>query len=478
MKRASIVILFVLSVAAVVGFWMGHEYQKGVLASKIPYKELEKFSKVLQFVESNYVEDTKAPQLLDGAIRGMLNSLDPHSSYLSQDVYREMKEETQGKFGGLGIEVTVKDGLITVLSPIEDSPAFRAGIKAGDQIIRIGDVYTKNLQIADAITLMRGKPGSTIKITLFRRDTGKSEDMTLKRESVRLQSVKSTRIEGDIGYFRITSFIERSGEDLAKHFDRMNKEKPLVGMILDLRGNPGGLLDQAVRVTNLFIDEGPVVYTIGRDHSKKEVENARKGRKMTDLPLVTLVDGSSASASEIVAGALQDYGRSIIAGQQTFGKGSVQQVIPLGDESGLKLTVSRYYTPSGRSIQVKGITPDVTLDNLDPKVIAEAKASASRRIREADLEGHFDNEDEAPAIAKREATATPLSPANTEVLPLVDRLKTDYMVVQSQGILRTYSVLKKGLQKPEFKIDVDARMAKAPKAEPINSEPKAEDSKE
>jgi carboxyl-terminal processing protease len=470
--RGSWVIGLLLLGVAGTGFYLGSRYETGVVADKAPYRELEKFSKVLQFVEANYVEPVKGDDLVEGAIKGMLGTMDPHSAYLPPELYKEMKVETSGKFGGLGIEVTIKDGTIIVVAPIDDSPAYRAGVKTGDQIVKIAGKSAKQIGLQEAVQLMRGKPGSKIAVTLLRKGAPKLIDLVLTRESIKLQSVKYARLPNNTGYFRISSFMERTGDELAKAFTKLNTEHKLEGLVLDLRGNPGGLLDQAVKVVNVFVDEGPVVYTIGRDKKKKEIEFAQKGRQLTDLPLVVLVDGSSASASEIVAGALQDYGRGIIAGQQTFGKGSVQTIIPLADDSGLKLTIARYYTPSGRSIQVKGITPDVWLDYIDPKVIDEARKN-SKSLREADLAGHFENEQGdgddndngdslAPASDKDATPALSKSDDSKVVLPLEERLKKDYMVSQAEGILRTLAVFKKGFKKPEFKLDEDSAVAQAP----------------
>jgi len=477
-------LISVLSLAVVLGFHFGRQFQKGALAEKAPYKELEKFSKVLQFVEDNYVEKIKAEELIESSIKGMMNGLDPHSAYLPPEVYREMKVETQGKFGGLGIEVTIKDGLISVVSPIEDSPAYRAGIKSGDQVIKIDGKNLRNVSLQEAVNLMRGKPGSKVTVTVLRKGALKPLDFVLARESIKIQSVKFSRYGDSTAYLRISSFMERTAEELSKALNKLNSEKKITGIILDMRGNPGGLLDQAIKVTNLFIDEGPVVYTIGRDRDKKEAEFAQKGLNIWEQPMVVLVDGSSASASEIVAGALQDYGRAVIAGQQTFGKGSVQTVLPLGDDSGMKVTIARYYTPSGRSIQVKGITPDVKLDYFDVKVVSDARKN-QRRVREADLEGHFANEKDPEAEKAFEEIANSGKENPEDLSAAADdsnlnfdvRLKRDYMVNQAEGILRTISVVKGGLKKPDFQMDDDKRLAKvapdvpeAKAAEPV--EPK------
>lgn len=478
MRISTRALLFVTIGSAIgLGFYFGNQYQKGALAEKAPYKELEKFSKVLQFVEDNYVEKVKAEDLVESAIKGLLAGLDPHSSYLPPEVFREMKVETSGKFGGLGIEVTVKDGIISVVAPIDDSPAYKAGIKTGDQIIKIDGKYTRNISLQEAVNLMRGKPGSKISISVLRKGFDKPLDFVMARESIRIQSVKSSMYGEDIAYVRISSFMERTSDDLQKALYKLNNQKKLSGIILDLRGNPGGLLDQAVHVVNLFVEEGPVVYTIGRDRSKKETENAQKGRNTWELPMVVLVDGSSASASEIVAGALQDYGRAVIAGQQTFGKGSVQTVIPLGDDSGLKVTIARYYTPSGRSIQVKGITPDVKLDYFDPKIVSDLRKN-QRRMRESDLEGHFANEKdpeaeksyEEAAAANKDSPADVSAAADESNLSLDIRLRKDYMVSQAEGILRTMKVVKSGLKKPSFQIDDDVKVAKSPSAKEKSSD--------
>ncbi len=443
-------------------FILGSCFERGSVADKAPYRELEKFSKVLHYIEANYVETVKVEKLIEGAIRGMLETLDPHSAYLSPEVYKEMKVETSGKFGGLGIEVSVTDGYVTVVTPIDDSPAFRAGIKAGDKIIQINGKMTKNLSLPEAVTLMRGKVGESIHLVISRKRVEGPLKFSLKRESIRMQSVKSLLMPQGVAYFRISSFQERTSEDLAKEYEKIAAKKP-VGIILDLRGNPGGLLDQATRVVNLFVDEGPIVYTIGRDRAKKEVESAQRGRKVTDLPLVVLVDGSSASASEIVAGALQDYGRGIIAGSQTFGKGSVQTIVPVGDEAGLKVTIARYYTPSGRSIQVRGITPDVLIESIDPQLIETAQ-KAARKYREADLDRHFDNEEDGSGQSLKENVGEKddkvAKVPEAASLPLEERLKKDFMVIQAQGILKTMTVVKSGLKKPNFKMEEEQKIVK------------------
>jgi len=479
--------VLVLLAASAGALFLFQKYRPGANADKTPYKEIEKFAKILQYIEANYVEETKPSRLFEGAINGLLLGLDPHSAYMAPDVYKEMKEETSGKFGGLGIEVTVQDGYITVITPIDDTPAYRAGIKTGDKIIKIDGKSTKDMPLPEAVTLMRGDIGGKVKMTILRQGERKPLEYELARESVKLQSVRSVRLDDKIGYLRISSFMESTADDLGKHLDKLSRPKKIDGLILDLRGNPGGLLDQAVRVVNAFVDEGPVVYTIGRDRANKEVEYAQKGRQRTDVPVVVLVDGSSASASEIVAGALQDYRRAVIAGQKTFGKGSVQTIVPLGDDSGLKLTIARYYTPSGRSIQARGILPDVLIEPVDPKAV-EAAYKSARRMREADLEGHFENEalsqdeydefgepilpePEAPPASKDSTKDSKSSPDAAKALTLEERVKKDYMITQGRRILQTMFVVKGGAVIPQFNLKDEDKDAKAKREKTPESTP-------
>jgi carboxyl-terminal processing protease len=408
---------------------------------KAPYKELEIFARVMHFIDENYVDKVDSKELIIGAVRGMLRTLDPHSAYLPAKMYKDFKDDTSGEFGGVGIELGVQDKTLTVIAPLEDGPAFKSGVLAGDRIVRIDSKMTKDLSTEDAMALLKGKPGTKVVIT-FKREN-KIIEIPIVRNVIRISTVKSALFHEDTGYVRITSFGEKTAKDAEKAIETLQENKNLRGIVLDLRGNPGGLLDQAIKLTNLFIEEGPVVYTIGRDKKKREVESALRGRRVTKLPLVVLVDGSSASASEIVAGALQDYRRGVIAGQRTFGKGSVQSVIPLNNDAGLKLTVARYYTPSGRSIQAKGIEPDVPLDYVDEKTFISIKEH-NKTIREKDLEGHFENEE------KQTATKSILVSAQERIS---SGLENDYMFLQARGILKTMSLVREGTQKtPEFNI--------------------------
>ncbi len=413
---------------------------------KAPYKELEIFARVMHFIDENYVDKVDSKELIIGAVRGMLRTLDPHSAFMPAKMYKDFKDDTSGEFGGVGIELGIQDKTLTVIAPIEDGPAFKAGVLAGDRIFRIDSKMTKDLSTEDAMALLKGKPGTKVVIT-FKRD-GKAIEIPIVRNVIRISTIKSTLFHEDTGYLRVTSFGEKTAKDAEKAIENLQSNKSLRGIVLDLRGNPGGLLDQAVKLTNLFIEEGPVVYTIGRDKKKREVENALRGRRITKLPLVVLVDGSSASASEIVAGALQDYRRGVVAGQRTFGKGSVQSVIPLNNDSGLKLTVARYYTPSGRSIQAKGIEPDVPLDYVDEKTFKSIK-DHNKTIREKDLEGHFENEEK-----EKEKNSIIVSAQQR----ISAGLESDYMFLQARGILKTMSLVREGTQKtPEFNIQEEEK---------------------
>ncbi len=357
------------------------------------YENLELFQKVLHFVEANYVDEIKNKDLVYGAIKGMLETLDPHSNFLTPEIFKEMKVDTSGKFGGLGIEIGIKDNILTIMAPIEDTPAWRAGLKPNDRIVKINAESTKGMTLMEAVGKMRGKKGTDVTLSIYRDGFEKIRDVTVTRDVIKIQSVKSEELEPEYGYIRLTSFNESAATDIKKAIEKLESKKKLKGLVFDLRTNPGGLLDQAVEVSSLFIDEGVIVSTIGRNRDQKDVKYARKGNARKDFPVAILVNSNSASAAEIVAGALQDHHRAIIMGQPTFGKGSVQTVIELGPDLGLKLTIARYYTPSGRSIQEKGVHPDIILDDYDPKLLTEAKRKLDP-FREKDLKGHMVNTDE------------------------------------------------------------------------------------
>jgi carboxyl-terminal processing protease len=354
------------------------------------YRSLETFTNILSIVKKNYVGEVNTKDLIEGAIDGMLNSLDPHSAYLSPDLYKDLQTETRGKFGGLGIEITIRDGFLTVVSPIEDTPAFRAGIEAGDQIIKIEDEFTKDMTLMKAVKKMRGPKGSKITISIKRKDVPKLIEFTITRDTIRIRSVRSRTLEEGYAYVRIAQFQERTNRDLRKALKELNTENGGIrGLVLDLRNNPGGLLTQAVKVSDIFLDSGLIVYTEGRLENQKQKYFSSLEDSWVGFPIVILVNGGSASASEIVAGALQDHKRAIVLGTKTFGKGSVQTILPLDDHSALRLTTARYFTPKGRSIQAKGILPDIVMENVRR---SEAKKTGKKEaLREENLPGHLQN---------------------------------------------------------------------------------------
>ena len=368
------------------------------------YEGLEAFTNVIAIVQKNYVEDVGSQKLIEGAINGMLNALDPHSAYLTPELYKELQVDTEGSFGGLGIEITLRDGVLTVVAPIEDTPAHRAGVKAGDQIIKIEGELTKDMTLVEAVKKMRGPRGSKIVISVRREGVNKLIDFSLMREVIRVHSVKSRSLEKGYGYIRLSQFQDRTGNDLEEALSNLTRENgKLAGLILDLRNNPGGLLSQAVKVSDTFLESGLVVYTEGRLDNQKQKYFAHPGG-YTETPMVVLVNGGSASASEIVAGALQDHGRAVVLGMQTFGKGSVQTILPLESGAALRLTTALYFTPNGRSIQVTGVTPDITLDNYANTKIA---ARGQRDVREENLRGHFDNKKQPATMPKRKEISLP-----------------------------------------------------------------------
>ncbi|MHB8381900.1 MAG: S41 family peptidase [Candidatus Binataceae bacterium] len=361
------------------------------------YQQLETFANVLAIVQKNYVEPVSTKELIDGAITGMLASLDPHSAYLTPELYRDLEVETRGSFGGLGIEITIKDGVLTVVAPIEDTPAYHAGIKAGDQIIKIDNDFTKDMTLTEAVKRMRGPRGSKIKLTIHRMGVPELFTVTMARDVIKIQSVKSKELKDGYSYLRITTFQEATDEGVEKAITQFTKDGhgKIKGLVLDLRDNPGGLLNQAVKVSDDFLDGGMIVYTQGRLENQQQKFFSHKKKDFDDFPMVVLVNGGSASASEIVAGALQDQKRAVIVGTQTFGKGSVQTILPLDDQSALRLTTARYFTPNGRSIQAVGITPDVEIEEPKPTLAAleipGVQMDQDEEIHERDLPHHFKN---------------------------------------------------------------------------------------
>jgi carboxyl-terminal processing protease len=363
--------------------------QKVSALSNNMYEDLKVFTDVIGLIQKDYVEETKSKDLIQGAIKGMLETLDPHSAFMPPNVFKEMQEETKGRFEGLGIEITLKDGILTVVSPIEGTPAFRAGILAGDQIIKIDGESTKNFTLVDSVKRMRGPRGTKVTITIMREGLPKPKDFTLVRDVIPVRSVRHELLEKNYGYVRISQFQEKTDGDFEKALKALEEESKgaLKGLVLDLRNNPGGLLDQAVKISDRFIDSGVIVSIDGRREEAKQKWPAHPDGTATRYPLIVLVNGGSASGAEIVAGAIQDHGRGILVGTQTFGKGSVQTIIPLKDGSGLRLTTARYYTPSGRSIQARGIVPDIIVKPSRPE--EEKEVLIPKLPTEKDLERHL-----------------------------------------------------------------------------------------
>ena len=369
------------------------------------YKELQTFANVLAIVQKNYVEPVSTKRLINGAISGMLGSLDPHSAYLTPDLYRDLEVETRGSFGGLGIEITIKNDLLTVVAPIEGTPAYQAGIKAGDQIIKINDDFTKGMALTDAVKLMRGPRGSKIHLTIHRDSVPDLFTVAVTREVIKIQSVKNKNLKDGYAYIRVSTFQDGTSDDVEKAMAKFQKENHgrIKGLVLDLRDDPGGLLNQAVRVSDEFLDGGLIVYTQGRLESQQQKYFAHKKKDSQDYPMVVIVNGGTASASEIVAGALQDQRRAIIEGTQTFGKGSVQTILPLDDNSALRLTTARYYTPNGRSIQAVGITPNEVVEppkaTLASLEVPGIEINHDEEIHESDLPHHFKNNQHQPSLS-------------------------------------------------------------------------------
>ena len=374
MKKSFIVYLFLI----VTPIFISAEEDKDV------YKYLNLCGEAFEKIKNNYVEPINSKDLIESAIEGMLTSLDPHSSYLNNKELNELRVQTKGEFGGLGIEVTLENGFVKVIAPIDDTPAYKAGIKSGDLITHLDDEPVLGMTLSEAVSIMRGKVGSKIKLTV-RRNENEKVDINIIRAIIQLKSVKS-RIENNIGYIRVSSFNQKVDKQIIDSINSFKKKNSLIGYVLDLRNNPGGLLDQAVNVTDIFLERGEIVSTKGRNGKRGSRYNAVKKDLTDGLPLVVLINQGSASASEIVAGALQDHKRAIIMGTKSFGKGSVQTIIPSGEDVAIKLTTAKYYTPSGRSIQQTGIDPDILVEQ------AELKKLDNQRRKESDLRGAIDNE--------------------------------------------------------------------------------------
>ena len=413
----------------------GRAVTKVMATARSEYENLETFTNILAIVRKNYVENVNTKDLIMGAINGMLNSLDPHSSYLTPDLYKELQMRTQGRFAGLGMEVTIRSGILTVVSPIEDTPAYRAGIKARDQIIKIDDELTKDMTQMQAMRKMRGPKGSKITISIKREGALQLLNFTIVRDTIRIRSVRARTLEEGYVYVRIAKFQERTRQDVHETLKRLSSNKGgIKGLVLDLRNNPGGLLSQAVGVADIFLASGLIVYTEGRLEDQQQKYFAHKeGWGWAKIPMVVLVNGGSASASEIVSGALQDHKRAIVLGTKTFGKGTVQAILPLDDHSALRLTTARYFTPKGRSIQAKGIVPDIVMENVPSQ---EAKAEKKQPfMREEDLPGHLEKQgeqkDKEKPVAEREE----------------GRVENDAQIKRALELLKGWEVFKHLVQK-------------------------------
>jgi len=375
------------------GFWQAD--------AATDYQQLQKFSRVMALVRQAYVEDVSDEELIDGALSGMLSSLDPHSTYLDKEMYKQMTVDTKGEFGGLGIEIAAAEGGIRIVSPIEDTPADRAGVKAGDLIIKIDNELTRDMSLSEGVKKMRGKPGTSIVLTIFRKGNDTPLEIKIVRAVIKVKSVKSDLLAPGYAYLRITQFQERTASLLKKQIKELKKRAggKLAGAVLDLRNNPGGLLNQAVEVSDMFLDKGNIVSTKSRA-GKNLSFDARRGDSLNGLPLIVLINHGSASASEIVSGALQDHHRAVLVGTKSFGKGSVQSVVPLNDGTAIKVTTALYYTPSGRSIQATGIDPDIEVEQVLRKP-ADVPESKKPLVSERDLKGHLANGNKKKSRAKQ-----------------------------------------------------------------------------
>jgi len=416
-------VLLILFGGIVMGRW-------GIQAvsAQSSYEDLRLFTEVMSMIKKNYVDDVKTKDLVTGAIKGMLSSLDPHSGYMTAEQFKEFQADTKGEFGGLGIQIAIKDSVVTVIAPIEDTPAYRAGLKAGDKIMKIAGESTKDMSIHDAVTRMRGPKGKQVTLSIFREGWKETKDFTIVRDIIKIKSVKSKMIRDDVGYVKLTQFQETTASDMAKALAALQKSG-MKSLVLDLRNNPGGLLNAAVEVSEQFLPAKKlVVFIKGRTGEKMEYFTESEFKTYEQMPIVVLVNQGSASASEIVAGALKDWNRAVVLGVQTFGKGSVQSLVPLTDGSGLRLTTAKYYTPKGTSIQSVGITPDIIV-KLEAKEGKENKEVTV--VRERDLDRHLKNEKNEPSQKEK----------NEEKAVYEVEEKDDAQLLRAIDILKTWKVI-------------------------------------
>ena len=440
-EKRRVAVVFALGLALGAGMtiyssvFAGNE--KTTTASPLPLEELRAFTEVFGRVKSDYVESVEDKDLLEYAIKGMLSGLDPHSAYLNPEEFKEMRIGTDGKFGGLGIEVSMENGFVKVISPIDDTPAERAGIKAGDVIVRLDDTPVKGMTLNEAVKIMRGEPGTDILLTVVREGEEGPLKITITRDIIRIKSVRGRTLDPGYGYIRISQFQSATGTSMRKQLSELKKENggELKGLVLDLRNNPGGVLNASVSVADAFVSKGKIVYTEGRVKDSLLTFNASPNDLLKSAPIVVLVNGGSASASEIVAGALQDHKRAIIMGTKTFGKGSVQTIMPMNNGAALKITTARYFTPSGRSIQAEGIEPDIEVEQLE---VSKKEDAAVERLREADLRDHLENgngghADEADKNDKSGKTMEKTDEKN---------IKDDYQLNEALNLLKGVNIVR------------------------------------
>lgn len=440
-SKRNFLVLFlgvVLGVTIAIGHGVWADRNAATADSSIPLEELRAFTDVFAKIKSDYVEEVDDKTLLEYAISGMLSNLDPHSTYLDADAYKELQVGTTGEFGGLGIEVSMENGFVKVISPIEDTPAQKAGIRAGDLIIRLDETPVKGLTLKDAVDLMRGKPGTDIVLTVIREGQEKPLKFTLTRAVIQVKSVKSRTLDKGYGYLRITQFQTHTAENLLDAITALKKENngELKGVVLDLRNNPGGVLNAAVSVSDAFIDNGLIVYTEGRVKDSEMKFKATPGDVLNGAPMVVLINAGSASASEIVAGALQDDHRAIIMGEKSFGKGSVQTIVPISADTALKLTTARYFTPSGRSIQAEGIVPDISLSDIK---LSSADKPEFDPVKEANLTGHLANPTEKADAANGGKAKPDTKDTTAESAQQEPLINTDYQLYEALNLLKGIS---------------------------------------
>ena len=444
-KRYKVILGLLLFISPILWIGITGSHQSLLAGTDKTYEELKVFSDVLGIIEKNYVDPVDSKKLIRGAIRGMISSIDPHSAFLLPEAYKDLQIETKGHFSGIGIVITLQDEVVTVISPIEGTPAYKAGIKAGDRIIKVDGEETKTMMLWEAVKKMRGKKGTSVVITITRKGVPGPIDFTIVRDIIPLESVRSHLLKRECGYIRITNFRENTADDVEAALKKFESAKtPLKGLILDLRDNPGGLLDQAVEVADIFLDKGEIVSIRGRLETHSKTYPARRNKNKHPHPMVLLINAGSASASEIVAGALQDHGRALVLGTTSFGKGSVQTVEPLRDGSGLKLTIARYYTPSGNAIQARGIVPDILVEE---RHLSANTGEKEPHMKEKDLKNHILPEPEGDMsegmkekILEMRGVKMPGENASDEVTRL---LTEDNQVQRALDILTSWQIFSK-----------------------------------